>query len=735
MTSRWRRALVAKELRALGPTWLAFAVAALCGLWVQRGSSVLAYVVGAFVLGALSLGHEYTSRTLPSLLSQPIGRRQILVVKALVLVALIMALAAVASFAGFADITERWSPSAGALPRMRLGLSTFLLLPTLAAVCLAPWFTMLGRGPLAGLVFSIATLALTWLAGDLVGIARFGLSQNELVDVDAFRTHVMWWSTLILCAAGAGMTWRAFMRLEAADVGSALALPRRHTRIDPATDADRAAAHPGHWARQLVRKELHLQKMVFAIAGLYMLVWCAVAWSRQFVPATLTLPLAPITLLYAATVSVLVGAFASAEERQLGTLSWQLLMPVPAWRQWAVKVLVAGGLSVLLGFALPRALESITPAQGGLDDVQAGEAMLSLLGLTVASLYVSSAIVGGLRALVASMVVAAPVTLFVGGLLALFTLASDVALGVLQETGWYRTTYHRELAAVLDRRGVDTVALIATIGLALVLLRLALLNHRSADSSVRRVCRQMAWTGAWIAVVAIGVGSLHAASLDNWRITGSSGVRVRGHVEFDGTATRPRRTGCCSVWLRHEDTRHSTEAGGDIKNDWTFTTTYSQPGPHLIWVFALDASPWALKSVTLRGRDVSETPIELSSDVDDVVITLSDHLGTIEGTVVVPATEPPAPVGVMVFPADPKLWTNDAVMIRRSGRVWLPSPREHGNFRLDMPPDGDYFLVAFHEPPYRGWPLVAQYAGFALIADRIEARAGTVLTRTLVVKQ
>src|SRR5206468_1469267 len=59
------------------------------------------------------------------------------------------------------------------------------------------------------------------------------------------------------------------------------------------------------------------------------------------------------TLLYVGLLSIVIGSVASAEERQLGTAEWQVLMPVAAWKQWAVKVGVALGLAMLLAGLLP----------------------------------------------------------------------------------------------------------------------------------------------------------------------------------------------------------------------------------------------------------------------------------------------------------------------------------------------------------------------------------------------
>ena len=57
---------------------------------------MLAYVLGSVALGALSIGHEYTNRTLTLLLSLPADRRRLYLVKLGVLIPMLLTLGALA---------------------------------------------------------------------------------------------------------------------------------------------------------------------------------------------------------------------------------------------------------------------------------------------------------------------------------------------------------------------------------------------------------------------------------------------------------------------------------------------------------------------------------------------------------------------------------------------------------------------------------------------------------------
>ena len=769
MTARWQNAFVHKELRALGPVWLASAALALLGAALRPGGAFIGYAAGTFFLAAMSIGHEYTSRTLPALLTQPVSRRQVFITKMLVVVALVAALAALTTVIDFASLDRLWPSQAGYAKSRHAGLTTSLnvgpamalLLPALAALCLAPLFTMISRGPLGGIVFSAATFGLVWLGGDLIGTFRFTprpedshvlsvLSHPKLMKAYAFRTGFVWWTTSIVSFAGAVLAWRTFVRLEANEGSSSRPASQARRNVS-APEGARLSMTRRPWWVQVARKELHLQKMIFVIAALYVVCWCALSWSARVLPVMPVL-LTPLSFVYAAAVALLLGSFASAEERQLGTHNWQMLMPVSARRQWTVKVAVVCGLCLLLGFALPWALESTALLPNDVDSMRDESAAfttsrtsagaiipIALTGLAIASLYVSSAATAGLRALMASLAAAAPVMGAGIGLIWLFNTTSRSAVSVLRDWGWYRSGAFRAIEGLVDLKSSERVALVAMIALAVVLLRLALKNHASADRNPKRVWRQLGWVSASAVVFAFVVGSLQAATLDDWQTTGSRGFRVRGHIKLEGNTPAPKNEPFYgSIEVVPVDAPRMDWGWGIFDRRLAFRTTYSWPGRSLINIRAMDTGPWALKSVTYRGRDITEGTLDVTADLDDVVVTLSDQLGRIEGKV------DDTSAHVYLFPADPALWPDKVVMNRRFGHHW-PTTKSavRGVFTFDMPPDGDYLIVAVdrmissllsivHVPGDRQVAALAEIAPFA---TRIQARQGATIKMSLSVKR
>jgi hypothetical protein len=324
----------------------------------------------------------------------------------------------------------------------------------LNALCLAPLLTMVCRTPIAGVVFTGATPV--WVLA-LSGVVR---------------PRMLWTSVLAACVAAAVGSWRGFMRLEAIDGrGSDLELPRL-SRADASTTVH-ARVHPArHPLWQLVKKELHLQQMAFAVGAVWVAIWVAVFTLAPMVPTFALFPVEVVSALYGVLLALLIGALASAEERQLGTLEWQLLQPVAAWQQWVVKVGTVLLLAAVLAFAVPVVF-------AGRHIAVSGPFAAVIFALTIGSLYISSLCRNSIRALT----IAAPTLL---GLLALWTYLAGI----------YSIRYHGPHLVAMSVGPLSAVIP--------PMLWFSLENHRSSRPGVANVIRQVLWmAGSAAAGIAI----------------------------------------------------------------------------------------------------------------------------------------------------------------------------------------------------------------------------------------
>src|SRR5262249_21313725 len=256
-------ARIRKESRALAPIWLAAAAASTAAVLSPsqvRGLAFPAYLIGVAALGAWSVGHEYSHRTLNTLLAQPVARARVWLTKLGVLAVALVAIGGL----GYLML----------LPRERMGsevLVAMAAIPLLWSFFVAPWLTMISGSAIGGAVFTIALPATLMILGDRLGIARYGYTG----DVDTVQLSLMWWGTFVCCAIGAALGWRRFIWLEAVEGGDA----ELHLPAWPASRASVRTSlvrHNPYWL--LVKKEVRLQQITFAVTALWTIFGAVVAF-------------------------------------------------------------------------------------------------------------------------------------------------------------------------------------------------------------------------------------------------------------------------------------------------------------------------------------------------------------------------------------------------------------------------------------------------------------------------
>ncbi len=470
---------LSKEMRALAPLWLGCVaivwISAAGGeLWFRAG--FLAYLLGSAALGALSIGHEYTNRTLPVLLSVPVSRRRMFAMKACVLLAMLATLAAIAV------IRLPVAPVGRELKDTAL----VGMLSLLSSAFLAPWLTMVCRNVVAGAVFSLSIPAAVLVGSELVALAVTG--QIDSPPSQSFRMQVVWTVTLLLSIIGAVSSWRTFMRLEVDDgPRSEFRFPRLISRSVPGTSA-REGLRRTHPVWRLFRKEFHLQQLTFVTSVLYVCGWIATLVGRRLTGIRdVEDALLILTAVHGAIVALLSGSLASAEERHLGVLGSQLLMPMSTVRQWTIKVATVFAICVGLAMLLPAGLIVIFGLARSVNlNVPFAAVVLMLAAV---SLYVSSLSSSGVQALLISGPVALSLFVFVG---------------VLAET----VLRAGRIAGIVPSGDIFGPPMIVAIGVIAFgqLVAFAHTNHRTSDRSSIRIWRHVLWfCGSVVSIMLIAL--------------------------------------------------------------------------------------------------------------------------------------------------------------------------------------------------------------------------------------
>ena len=189
-------------------------------------------------------------------------------------------------------------------------------------------------------------------------------------------------------------------------------------------------------------------------------------------------------------------------------------------------------------------------------------------------------------------------------------------------------------------------------------------------------------------------------------VTLAPGARLSGHLEFDGTATVPTadQLRLVNVQIDQADARTTTSnqftlGRGVVDAAGQFKTYQLAPGRYV--VRASGALPgWTFKGAFREGRDVSDSPLEISGkDIADVVVIFTDHPTELNGTVRDTKGVDPT-VTVLVFPQQTARWTDHGPTPRRFRLARVASD---GMYRLANLPADDYLVIALSSTVPPDW--------------------------------
>jgi len=504
-----------KEVRAILPALVLGTLLGLLAIFPMRNRelsdgnfislpftfTLLLYPLACSAIGALAFGHDYIHRTLGSFLSLPVSRSGIwwmrlrisflaMLPLAFLQLACFNSLVLWASFSGIHVNMDRWYLV------LRVQAQSAAV-PMLSGLFLAPWLTLVSRSPLFG---TIVSMILPFV---------LGLISTSLLVAGGFDQQETPWQPLrlipmiVLSIVFGILGWRKFKNLEVID-GEIGAAARTSTKVLRAEQIRRQSP-----MLQLFKKNLMLLRMPILLAVLGMLLTVFLNKDQ----ATLW------TLVYPATIVVLIGAISSADERQLGVAEWQTLMPVAFWKQWTIKFVVTWLSALVAGVMLPLLILFLKTDElqkiGSGDFFQVGGVFIvASLGFITITLYVSSLCNSGLKALIAAILVnigvaymmiqffdAYSTLLWTDGIvgsreiLELLPNGSRVqrTMAVPVETGdwWNHWQYWPFLLAI--------------IGLAALAFFLAMRNHRCAERGPGRLLRQITAFAAYEAAAAAAI--------------------------------------------------------------------------------------------------------------------------------------------------------------------------------------------------------------------------------------
>jgi len=179
--------------------------------------------------------------------------------------------------------------------------------------------------------------------------------------------------------------------------------------------------------------------------------------------------------------------------------------------------------------------------------------------------------------------------------------------------------------------------------------------------------------------------------IDGIRMTLRPGAALEGTLVVDNRhATLPPALTTLRVRAPFVDGNSFGDAlSGTVQPDGRFALRGVMTGAHQILVDGLQP-PWVLKSVSVRGSDLTDVQIDLAEkqQLRDVRIVITDASSQVSGTVQNARHAPAANAGVLVFPRVPLFW------MRGNRRMRAVYTDREGAFTIVGLPAGDYFAVA-----------------------------------------
>jgi hypothetical protein len=108
---------------------------------------------------------------------------------------------------------------------------------------------------------------------------------------------------------------------------------------------------------------------------------------------------------------------------------------------------------------------------------------------------------------------------------------------------------------------------------------------------------------------------------------------------------------------------------------------------------------WMVKSITHQGRELSDEVLELKSgeEISGVEILITSRVTEAAGNVVNATGTALGDATVLVFPADPSRWYENARAIRAT------RPDQQGRWQIKALPSGDYLAVAMEYMEVDAW--------------------------------
>jgi Carboxypeptidase regulatory-like domain len=229
--------------------------------------------------------------------------------------------------------------------------------------------------------------------------------------------------------------------------------------------------------------------------------------------------------------------------------------------------------------------------------------------------------------------------------------------------------------------------------------------------------------------------AVNAGDVDNVVVILQTGGSLSGTIVFQPGTTSPPADLTqvrISAPSADADDNMGPVANPRVNKDGSFTMDGVTVGSHFIRPNGGgNLRGWTLKSVTIDGRDVTDTPIGIRSGqkIGNVVVTFSDKVNEISGTVADDQNVPVTEFTVLAFSTDSSVWR------AQSRHIMTARPDQTGTFKIRGLPAGEYYLVTVDPAEQGEWFEPAYLNQHRQDATRLTLSDGDVKTQNFRVRR